>query len=228
MVLAQPTPHVRGDGVGGCCLAHQHPGVLAKSPKNPRTGNVRQCSGKSHVLLTWKVGLNDYFFRPRMGDQVLALTKTICPLIVRPVRQGDRENWTPLWVGYNEFYGRSGTTSLPEAVTNLTWERFLAPEEPVHALVVDRGGELLGLVHYLFHRTTTRIGPDCYLNDLFTSCEARGQGVGRALIDGVCDAARRQGCESVYWLTHETNLTARRLYDQLADNSGFVRYVKAT
>ena len=189
---------------------------------------MRRCSGKGHFLLTWRVGLTSHFLRPRSGDQVLAKTETRHPLIVRPVRQSDRESWTPLWDGYNAFYGRSGTTALPEAVTNLTWERFFVPEEPVHALVADRGDQLLGLVHYLFHRTTTKIGMTCYLNDLFTSCHARGQGVGRALIDGVCDAARRQGCESVYWLTHETNVIARRLYDQLADNSGFVRYVKAT
>ncbi len=149
-------------------------------------------------------------------------------LLIRPVQERDFGRWRPLWDGYNEFYGRWGDTALPQAVTDVTWGRFFAQDEPVHALVAEIGDDLVGMTHYVFHRVTTRVEPVCYLNDLFTSSGARGRGVGRALIDGVCGAARLQGCQSIYWLTHETNATARRLYDQVADNSGFLRYVKAT
>jgi GNAT superfamily N-acetyltransferase len=96
----------------------------------------------------------------------------------------------------------------------------------VYALVAERERQLLGLTHYLFHRSTTAIGPTCYLQDLFTVESSRGQGVGRALIDGVYERARSAGSASVYWQTHETNFTAMRLYDTTAARSGFVVYRK--
>jgi GNAT superfamily N-acetyltransferase len=148
------------------------------------------------------------------------------PLVIRPVEQGDLEAWTPLWDGYNAFYGRSGETALDPQVTRVTWGRFFDDGEPVHALVAERDGGLIGLVHYLFHRSTTMVGPICYLQDLFTAAEARGGGVGRALIEAVYARAKAAGATRVYWQTHETNRTAMRLYDQVADKSGFLVYRK--
>ena len=144
---------------------------------------------------------------------------------VRVIAEGDYDRWRPLWDGYNAFYERIGPTALPETVTRTTWARFLDPAEPVHALVAEaEDGALVGLVHYLFHRTTTSIAPICYLNDLFATPETRGTGVGRALIEAVYDRARRAGSARVYWLTHETNAVARRLYDRVSANSGFIVY----
>ena len=101
--------------------------------------------------------------------------------VIREVREDDYDRWIPLWDGYNAFYGRSGETALPREVTKTTWLRFFDPSEPVHALVAEEGEELLGLTHYLFHRSTTLIPPITYLQDLFTVPEARGQGVATAL-----------------------------------------------
>ena len=109
-------------------------------------------------------------------------------------------------------------------ITATTWGRFFDAYEPVYALVAEQDGALLGFTHYLFHRSTTAIAPSIYLQDLFTTAEARGKGVGRALIEGVYDRARAAGVPRVYWQTHETNLTAMRLYDQVAEKSGFVVY----
>jgi GNAT superfamily N-acetyltransferase len=147
-------------------------------------------------------------------------------LLIRPVTPQDYAQWLPLWDGYNAFYGRAGATALAPEITRTTWARFFDAYEPVHALVAARGDELLGLTHYLFHRSTTAIGPNCYLQDLFTSEAARGKGVGRALIDGVYQRAELAGCLRVYWHTHETNHTAMRLYDDVAERSGFVVYRK--
>ncbi|WP_072391299.1 GNAT family N-acetyltransferase [Hyphomicrobium sp. CS1BSMeth3] len=147
-------------------------------------------------------------------------------LIVRAVRPEDYEQWLPLWDGYNAFYERVGPTALAPEITRATWRRFFDAYEPLYALVAELDGRLLGLTHYLFHRTTTAIAPLCYLNDLFTAEAARGKGVGRALIEAVYEEARRAGCPRVYWLTHETNATARTLYDKLALNRGFIVYGK--
>jgi GNAT superfamily N-acetyltransferase len=147
-------------------------------------------------------------------------------VLIRFVTPGDYAQWLPLWDGYNAFYGRSGPTALSPAITATTWARFFDSYEPVHALVAESDGALLGLTHYLFHRSTTAIEPTCYLQDLFTSEAARGKGVGRALINGVYEQARRAGSSRVYWQTHETNHTAMQLYDKVAERSGFVFYRK--
>ena len=144
--------------------------------------------------------------------------------LVRSVLAADFARWLPLWEGYNAFYGRAGPTALPETVTRTTWARFLDPAEPVHALVAESDGELLGLVHYIFHRSTISIPPVCYLQDLFTVEHGRGGGVGRSLIEAVAARAREAGAERLYWLTHETNHTAMRLYDAVAERSGFIVY----
>jgi GNAT superfamily N-acetyltransferase len=144
---------------------------------------------------------------------------------IRPLQPTDRAAWAPLWDGYNAFYGRAGETALPAPITEMTWARFFDAYEPLHALVAaDESGRLLGLVHYLFHRSTTRIEPTCYLQDLFTTPESRGRGVGRALIEGVYAAVRQAGGRRVYWQTHTTNATARALYDKLARHDGFLIY----
>jgi GNAT superfamily N-acetyltransferase len=147
-------------------------------------------------------------------------------LTIRFVTREDFPRWLPLWDGYNEFYGRFGPTALPGEITQMTWSRFFDAYEPVHAMVAEEDGELIGLVHYLFHRTTTSIAPACYLNDLFTLDSQRGKGIGRRLIDAVYEQAKLAGIGRVYWLTHETNSTAMKLYDQVADRSGFVVYRK--
>jgi GNAT superfamily N-acetyltransferase len=146
--------------------------------------------------------------------------------LIRAVEPADFEGWKPLWDEYNAFYGREGATALPGEITNRTWARFFDAYEPVHALVADEKGRLLGLVHYIFHRSTISLTTNCYLQDLFTLESARGQGVGRALIEEVYRRAQIAGSGRVYWHTHETNATAMQLYDKVAENSGFVVYRK--
>ena len=147
-------------------------------------------------------------------------------LLIRPIAETDYVAWTPLWDGYNAFYGRSGPTALDPKITAATWARFFDPAEPVHALVADRDGEMLGLTHYLFHRSTTMLAPTCYLQDLFTVEASRGQGVGRALIEAVFERAKGAGSDRIYWQTHETNTHAMKLYDKVAEKSGFLVYRK--
>lgn len=150
--------------------------------------------------------------------------RTIDALNIRPVASADLEAWRPLWEGYNAFYGRSGPKALPEAVTAVTWSRFFNPIEPVFALVAERDGQLVGMVHYLFHRSTTRVEPVCYLQDLFTAPQARGEGVGRALIEAVYRQAALASAARVYWHTQTTNAAGRMLYDKVARHLGFIVY----
>jgi len=139
---------------------------------------------------------------------------------IRPVTAADHQAWLPLWRAYLDFY----QATLAEAVTATTWARLLDPVEPVHGALAWDGDRAVGLVHYIFHRSTWVVGGYCYLNDLLVAEAARGKGVGRALIAFVHAEARARDAERVYWLTHETNASARALYDQVADRSGFIQY----
>ncbi|EIM28857.1 GNAT family N-acetyltransferase [Microvirga lotononidis] len=139
---------------------------------------------------------------------------------IRPIIDSDRDSWQPLWQGYLTFY----RSSVPPEVTDATWRRFLDPAEPVNALVAVVDGKIVGIVHYLYHRSTWTAADYCYLQDLFTAEEARGRGVARALIEAVYEKAKAHGASRVYWLTHETNTTAQALYDKVAARSGFIQY----
>lgn len=147
-------------------------------------------------------------------------------ITVREVAREDHAAWAQLWAGYNAFYGRSGATALPASVVATTWQRFFDPAEPVHALVAEAGGRVVGLAHYLFHRSTIQVEPTCYLQDLFTAEQARGMGAGRKLIEAVYERAGLAGAPRVYWQTHETNRDAMQLYDRVAERSGFLVYRK--
>lgn len=146
------------------------------------------------------------------------------PISIRPIEPIDRAAWFPLWDGYNAFYGREGATALDPAITEATWARFFDAAEPVFALVAESEGQLIGLTHYLYHRSTTRLALTCYLQDLYTTPTARGRGVGRALIQGVYEQAGAAGIQRVYWQTHETNTAGRMLYDKVAAHEGFLIY----
>jgi len=146
------------------------------------------------------------------------------PLTIRPIAQADHADWEILWAGYNAFYDRSGATALAPEITQALWDRLFDPAEPVHALVAEQAGQVAGLVHFLFHRSTSRIEPVCYLQDLFTAPELRGRGVGRALIEGVYVRACDAGASRVYWQTRESNAAGRMLYDKVAEHRGFIVY----
>lgn len=142
-------------------------------------------------------------------------------IIIRPLEAADHADWRRLWTGYLDFY----ETVVPEEVYETTWARLFdgGEFEPNGMLALDEG-KPVGLVHYIFHRTCWSEKNNCYLQDLFTAPEARGKGTGEALIAAVRQAAAERGVKNVYWMTHETNATARRLYDRVARRTGFIKY----
>lgn len=143
-------------------------------------------------------------------------------LAIRPAAAADFDAWLPLWRGYQAFYG----TEIPHATTLITWQRLLAPDEPMHAALAVRGATVVGFVHSIEHRSCWTIGNYLYLQDLFVAPAERGGGVGRRLIEHVYREAEALGCSRVWWLTHETNAEAMLLYDRIATRSGFVQYRK--
>lgn len=134
----------------------------------------------------------------------------------------ERADWEPLWTGYLDFY----RTSVPKQTYDVTWARLHDPHEAMYVLGAYVGGRLLGIAHYLFHRSCWTVADYCYLQDLFVAVDARKLGLGRTLIEAVEKEARAAGASRVHWLTHESNAIARALYDTLADRPGFIQYRK--
>jgi GNAT superfamily N-acetyltransferase len=139
---------------------------------------------------------------------------------IRAVRPTDRAQWGALWAGYLRFYRQH----LPDEITDGTFARLVDPGARIHGLVAERGGALVGLVHYQFHASTWALRDSCYLEDLYVDPAARGHGAGRALIRAVYEAADRKQAATVYWLTQEFNAAGRALYDTLARRTSFIRY----
>jgi GNAT superfamily N-acetyltransferase len=143
-------------------------------------------------------------------------------IIIRPIAEDERAEWNPLWDGYLAFY----KTALTQDVSDLAWSRFHDPDETMFVLGGYVDGRLAGFAHYLFHRSTWAPKRYCYLEDLFVADDARGLGLGRALIEAVYQKAEAAGASRVYWLTQSSNAQARVLYDKVADNLGFIQYRK--
>ena len=144
-------------------------------------------------------------------------------ITIRPLIEADKSEWLVLWQGYLTYY----KAEIKDEVTEITWSRLLDKNSGIHGLcAVNEAGKLLGFVHYLYHPVTWSVEPRCYLEDLFTSKDARGGGVGRALIKAVYAAADEHGADQVYWLTEDYNKTAHMLYDKVATKTPFIKYAR--
>jgi GNAT superfamily N-acetyltransferase len=139
---------------------------------------------------------------------------------IRPLHRDDEPDWRRLWTGYLTFY----ETKRPETVYARTWARLFDDAEPVHGIVAERDGQVIGLCHYLFHRHTWFEADICYLQDLFVDPTMRNTGAGRALIEAVYAAADEAGACSVYWTTQEFNYAGRMLYDRVGRRTPFIKY----
>ncbi|WP_263263667.1 GNAT family N-acetyltransferase [Pseudomonas sp. RIT-PI-S] len=142
---------------------------------------------------------------------------------IKPVQPNDHANWHPLWKAYQRFY----KVDIPEAVSEVTWQRIMDANEPINAALAWADGQPVGMVHWIFHRSCWTVENSCYLQDLIVDENHRGSGIGRQLIEHVYAQAKGAGCAKVHWLTHETNATAIALYERIAERPGFTQFRKA-
>lgn len=140
---------------------------------------------------------------------------------VRELKEQDQSRWYELWSGYCQFY----QVQVPGEVTEETWKRVLNPDrDDMYCLVAESNGNIIGFVICVIHPGTWTSKDLTYLEDLYVSETARGQGAGRALIDAVYAKAKRLNHHRVYWRTHTDNTVARALYEKVADDSDWVMY----
>ena len=140
---------------------------------------------------------------------------------LRQLNKDDFDRWKRLWSAYLTFYD----TSLNGLIYETTFARLVSKDNTSqNGIVACKNNEMVGLVHYIFHPDNWNIEDDCYLQDLFVVETARGQGVGRSLIEAVYVKARERGSPGVYWLTEKTNKQARALYNKVARATSFIEY----
>jgi GNAT superfamily N-acetyltransferase len=139
--------------------------------------------------------------------------------VIRPLARTDEDSWRHLWDAYVAFY----EASVPEEVTRSTWRRLLEANAMIGRVAEDRG-RVVGFSASVLHDCTWTIAPVCYLEDLFVDPDARGRGIGGALIEDLVQLGRQRGWSRLYWHTRADNLAARRLYDNFAKADDFVRY----
>jgi ribosomal protein S18 acetylase RimI-like enzyme len=141
---------------------------------------------------------------------------------VRQLQVGDKPAWEELLFAYLKFY----ESSPSDVNSELLWGRLTNSEPQIQALVAEANGVVIGIVHFHYQLSTWSETSHCYLEDLYVAEGARGKGVAKALIQQVQELAIKQGCSELFWITKESNSIARKLYDQVANLSDFVRYEK--
>lgn len=142
-------------------------------------------------------------------------------LIVRDLTAQDETRWRALWDGYLAFYEQP---DLDSKVTDNTWSMLTGGRDDVFGLVAESGDQVVGIVNCVVHANTWTVNPVCYLEDLFVDPLMRGQGVGKALIEGVVERAKAENWNRVYWRTAGGNATAQALYDKLVKRTSWVTY----
>ncbi len=143
-------------------------------------------------------------------------------ITIRPLHEADYDRWEILWHGYLTFYGHPVTDEQTQGL----WTRLLSEGDPHCLLACDGTGDVIGIVHYLFHKTTWNERDKCYLQDLFVDPAARTAGAGRALIEAVYEKAAEADASEVYWMTQQFNSIARVLYDRVGELTPFIKYRK--
>jgi GNAT superfamily N-acetyltransferase len=138
----------------------------------------------------------------------------------RFVSLSDQADWLSLWNAYLTPYD----VDLPDDITSLTWRRFLDIDEPLHCISAYAEGRMVGFCTHVLHRSTWAKGHYCHLEDLFVSPSHRGFGIAQKLVELTHQAAKDHGCSRLYWVTQSTNEIAQRLYDKLAEKTGFIQY----
>jgi len=219
-------PQYQGRGYGKLLLAFAEQQAAARGLAEVRLYTNRRM--EQNLIFYRNFGYSEMGTRPhphRSEEIVVDMVKPIAAKAsfdVRRIKPDDQAEWLPMWHAFFAFHGRK----IPDVVTKTTFGRLCDPVQPMHAFVADGRSGLVGFVTFIFHLDTVTVGPVCYLKNLFTRADARGQGIGRALIQAVYEAAEQAGAERVTWLVQEGNTAAMRLYDQLATRTGFVQYRK--
>ena len=140
--------------------------------------------------------------------------------MIRELKPSDKEEWRKLFKGYGDFY----KAPINDDILTTVWDWLFDKKHVVNGLCYEIEGKIVGIAHY---RTMPRplkgkyIG---FLDDLFVDPDFRGQKIGQKLIEALKNIAKSNNWQVIRWITHSNNKTAKKLYDKIANNTGFDLY----
>ena len=140
--------------------------------------------------------------------------------MIRNLEQKDKANWDKLYNGYGDFY----KVAINKGVLDTLWGWIHDENHDVNGLCFELEGKIVAIAHY---RTMPRpikgqyIG---FLDDLFVEPEFRGQKIAQKLISHLKSLSKANNWQGVSWITHSANENAKKLYDKIANNTGFELY----
>jgi len=141
---------------------------------------------------------------PRYGRQVHAEPW------IEPITAEQLETLLPLIAAYQRFYE---VEAIDADRNRAFFARFIAPSEDGMLLGAWREDQLRGYACLYWSFTSTVPAETVLMNDLYVEEAARGEGIGRALIEASATVARERGAARLEWATAPDNATAQRLYD---------------
>jgi GNAT superfamily N-acetyltransferase len=143
-------------------------------------------------------------------------------LRIEPITDGQYEALLPMIASYQGFYEAD---DIRVERNREFFRRFLSPSDVGLLLGAWRGEELVGYTCLYWHFSSVSAIETVLMNDLYVDADARGEGVGRALIEAAAEVARERGSARLEWSTAPTNRTAQRLYDSFgAEKSTWIEY----
>jgi GNAT superfamily N-acetyltransferase len=143
-------------------------------------------------------------------------------LRIEPIAPGQMDELLPLIAAYQRFYEAE---QIDDERNRAFFARFIDPSDDGMLLGAWREDELAGYACLYWHFTSLVPAETVLMNDLYVDLDARGEGVGRALIEASAAVARERGAHRLEWATAPDNETAQRLYDSTgAERSEWVEY----
>lgn len=134
-------------------------------------------------------------------------------LEVRSAVPADLERLVPLFQALAAHYAQD--VPPPDAARASIARALFSAPPLAHLLLAERAGRALGFLTWNTSFPAARLGFRLVVEDLFVLAEARGRGVGRALLRALAARAPALGAAELAWTTESANLRAQDFYDAL-------------
>ena len=140
--------------------------------------------------------------------------------MIRKLERKDKGNWIKLYCGYAKFY----KVSMNNEILNTLWNWIHYGNHIVNAICYQFEGKIVGIAHYRTMPRPIKGQYICFLDDLFVEPDFRGQKIAQKLISHLKSLSKANNWDGIRWITHSSNENAKKLYDKIANNTGFELY----
>jgi ribosomal protein S18 acetylase RimI-like enzyme len=140
--------------------------------------------------------------------------------MIRKLERKDKENWIKLYCGYAKFY----KVSMNNEILNTLWNWIHDENHVVNGISYELEGKIVAIAHYRTMPRPIKGQYICFLDDLFVEPDFRGQKIAQKLISYLKSLSKANNWDGIRWITHSSNKNAKKLYDKIANNTGFELY----